>query len=66
MIQPRPRRNRGNFLKSKQMKYFLFLFGLYLACNEAFDLQTAFIGLGLMGIGGLLIVERIKEFMKAE
>lgn len=48
------------------MKYLLFFAGLYLACNEAFDLQTAFIGLGLMGLGGLLIVERIKESIKAE
>lgn len=48
------------------MKYFLFILGLYMACNEAFDLQAAFIGLGLMGLGGLLIVERIKESMKAE
>ena len=48
------------------MKYLLFFAGLYLACNEAFDLQAAFIGLGLMGLGGLLIVERIKESMKAE
>lgn len=48
------------------MKYLFFLVGLYMACNEAFDLQAAFIGLGLMGLGGLLIVERIKEYMKAE
>lgn len=48
------------------MKYLIFFIGLYMACNEAFDLQAAFIGLGLMGLGGLLIVERIKESMKAE
>ena len=46
------------------MKYFLFLFGLYLACNEAFDLQTAFIGLGLMAVSGLFIVEEIKQLAK--
>lgn len=48
------------------MKYLIFCIGLYLACNEAFDLQTAFIGFGLMGLGGLLIIERIRESMKAE
>lgn len=47
------------------MKYLVFFIGLFLAFNEAFDLQTAFIGLGLMGIGGFLIVERIKS-MRAE
>lgn len=47
------------------MKYLLFFVGLYLACNEHLDLGWAAIGLGLMGLGGLLIVERIKS-MKAQ
>lgn len=46
------------------MKYLLFFIGLYMACNEAYDLQTAFIGLGLMAVSGLFIAERIKQLAK--
>lgn len=46
------------------MKYFLFILGLYMACNEAFDLQTAFIGLGFMVVSGLFIAEKIEQLAK--
>lgn len=64
MIQLRPGRNRGYLLKSKEMKYLFFLVGLYMACNEAFDLQTAFIGLGLMGLSGVFIIDKINKAVK--
>ena len=46
------------------MKYLLFFIGLYLACNEAFDIRTAFIGLGLMGLSGVFIIDKINKAVK--
>ena len=47
------------------MKYLLFFIGLYFACNESFDLQTSFIGLGLMGLSVSLIVDGLNVLPKS-
>lgn len=48
------------------MKYAIFVIGMWLSLNEAFDIELAFAGIGLMVASGTFIVERIKQLTNPE